>query len=361
MPKRTKPRPTLRQVADKAGVHQSTASRALDPRTQHLITDDVVAKVRRAAEQLNYRHNRLAAGLRNKRTRSIGIIVPDITNMLFPPIIRGVENRLSQDGFVSMIAHTDGDSEKEQNMIETFLAHGSEGLVVASVQLKDDVIAAAARGGAAVVTVNRRLLGNSISSVTHDEAAGIGAVLKHLMELGHRDFAYLSGPTNSSTGHSRLAAYRLWARRLGIDMPTGSIVQASAFLEPEGRNCAEKLLSSGVRFTALVCASDILAIGAIATLIDHGLKCPDDISVTGFNDIPFVDRISPALTTVHGEHYKLGWAAAEILLRNIDKPPRQRDVQHVVLPVTLSVRDSSGPAPAEKTRAAGRNRSSKTA
>jgi LacI family transcriptional regulator len=109
MAKRSIKRTTLQQVADRAGVHQSTASRALDPRTRHLITDDVVAKVERAVAQLHYRHNRVAAGLRTNRTRAIGIIVPDITNMLFPPIIRGVENRIAEDGFVAMIAHTDGD------------------------------------------------------------------------------------------------------------------------------------------------------------------------------------------------------------------------------------------------------------
>ena len=162
MAKRATRRTTLQQVAERAGVHQSTASRALDPRTRHLITRDVVAKVERAVEQLNYRHNRVAAGLRTNRTRAIGIIVPDITNMLFPPIIRGVENRIAGDGFVAMIAHTDGDPAKERSMIETFLSHGSDGLVVASVRLEDQAIAAAAREGAAVVTVNRRLAGNTV-------------------------------------------------------------------------------------------------------------------------------------------------------------------------------------------------------
>jgi len=153
MHKRTPGRPTLRQVAERAGVHQSTASRALDPRTRHLITDDVIGKVERAVEQLRYRHNMVAAGLRTKRTRAIGIIVPDITNMLFPPIIRGVENRIAEDGFIAMIAHTDGDPKKERRMIETFLAHGSDGLVVASVRLEDEAIVAASREGAAIVTV----------------------------------------------------------------------------------------------------------------------------------------------------------------------------------------------------------------
>jgi LacI family transcriptional regulator, galactose operon repressor len=345
MTKRANRRTTLQEVAERAGVHQSTASRALDPRTRHLITEDVVAKVERAVEQLNYRHNRVAAGLRTNRTRAIGIIVPDITNMLFPPIIRGVENRIAEDGFVAMIAHTDGDPAKERSMIETFLSHGSDGLVVASVRLEDQAIAAAAREGAAVVTVNRRLAGDTVSSVTHDETAGIGAVLEHLTDLGHKDFAFLSGPTSSSTGRSRLVAYRQWARRLGIKTPEGSVAKAQAFMEEEGRRRADDLLAAGARFTALVCASDILAVGAIATLRKWGVGCPADVSVTGFNDIPFVDRISPSLTTVHGEHYKLGWTAAEMLLEDLAAPARKRQVRHAVLPVTFVARESSAPAP----------------
>ena len=345
MAKRPTKRATLQQVADRAGVHQSTASRALDPRTRHLITEDVVAKVERAVAQLHYRHNRMAAGLRTNRTRAIGIIVPDITNMLFPPIIRGVENRIAEDGFVAMIAHTDGDPATERSMIETFLSHGSDGLVVASVRLEDQAIAAAAREGTPVVTVNRRLAGDTISSVTHDESAGIGAVLKHLTDLGHKDFAFLSGPTSSSTGRSRLAAYRQWARRLGIKTREGSVVEARAFVEEEGRRRADELLASGVRFTALVCASDILAVCAIETLRKWGVGCPADVSVTGFNDIPFVDRISPSLTTVHGEHYKMGWTAAEMLLEDLAVPVKKREVRHEVLPVTFVARESSAPAP----------------
>jgi LacI family transcriptional regulator len=345
MHKRTPGRPTLQQVAERAGVHQSTASRALDPRTRHLITDDVVAKVERAVEQLGYRHNMVAAGLRTKRTRAIGIIVPDITNMLFPPIIRGVENRIAEDGFIAMIAHTDGDPEKERRMIETFLAHGSDGLVVASVRLEDEAIVAASREGAVIVTVNRRLAGDMVSSVTHDEAAGIGAVLKHLTDLGHREFAFLSGPTSSSTGRLRLAAYRQWARKLGIATPRESVIEATAFHEDEGRRRTDQLLASDRRFTALVCASDILAVGALEALRKWGLGCPSDVSVTGFNDIPFVDRITPALTTIHGDHFQLGWTAAEILLKGLTMPTGQRDVRHIVFPVTFVARASTGRPP----------------
>jgi LacI family transcriptional regulator len=346
MRKRATRRVTLQDVADKAGVHKSTASRALDPGARHLITADVVAKVLKAVQQLGYRHNRVAAGLRTRKTRSIGIVVPDITNLLFPLIIRGIEDRIVEQEYVAMIGHTDDDPETERKVIDTFLAHGTEGLAVASARFEDEAIVAAMREGAAVVTVNRRVKDGAVSSVTDDDAAGIGAVFNHLVSLGHREIAYLSGPTSSSTGQARFQAYRHWAKQHRVQGKDRLVVEASAFREAEGERCVDELLASRAPFTAIICANDLLAMGAMASLRKWGISCPREVSVTGFNDLPFVDRVSPSLTTVRAEHYNCGWTAAGILLDDLRKVPEQRVVRHVVLPVSLIVRESTGPAPA---------------
>lgn len=350
MRKRTTRRVTLQDVAEQAGVHRSTASRALDPQACHLITADVIAKVLKAVEALGYRHNRVAAGLRTRRTRSIGIVVPDITNMLFPPIIRGIEARIAEQQYVAMIGHTDGDADKERKVIETFLAHGIEGLVVASARLEDGVMISAMREGVAVVTVNRRVKDDAVSSVVHDESAGIAAVLKHLASLGHREVAFLSGPTTSSTGQSRLKAYRHWAKQFDVSCKDTLVAEADEFREADGERCIDRLLTSRCPFTAVVCANDLLAMGAMASLRKWGLSCPEDVSVTGFNDVPFVDRINPPLTTVRGEHYECGWTAAGILLEDLEQAPEQRSARHVVLPVSLVIRESTGTATAETER-----------
>lgn len=350
MTNRVTKRVTLQDVAERAGVHRSTASRALDPRTRHLITADVVATVLKAVQHLGYRHNRVAAGLRTKRTRSIGIVVPDITNLLFPQIIRGIEDRIVEQEYVAMIGHTDDDPDKEKKVIDTFLAHGTEGLAIASARFEDEAIVAAMHEGAAVVTVNRRVRNGLVSSVTDDDAAGIGEVVKHLLLLGHRDIAYISGPTASSTGQSRLKAYQHCTKQHRLPAKDALIAEATAFREAEGERCADDLLASGHPFTAIVCANDLLAMGAMASLKKWGLNCPRDVSVTGFNDMPFVDRINPPLTTVRGEHYNCGWTAAGILLDDLRKSPEQRTARHVVLPVSLIIRDSTGPASATTRR-----------
>lgn len=335
---------TLKDVARRAGVHVSTASRALDPRTRHLISPDVIAKVSKAAQQIGYRHNQIAASLRTKKTRSIGVVIPDITNMLFPPIIRGIEDRIAPHGYISMIGHTDGNPDRERLVIEALQNRGIDGLIVASVHLHDEAISQAVKEGTSVVTVNRHVKDEGVSSVTSDEKSGIGAVVAHLAALGHRHVGYLSGPAWSSTGEARLAAYRYWAKHHGIAHSESLIARATEYREPEGARCADVLLASNPKLTAIVCAADLLAIGALATLKKRGIDCPRDVSVTGFNDIPFVDRLSPALTTVRVEHYQCGSTAAGILLEDLQGVPGGRAPRHIVLPVSLVARESSGPA-----------------
>lgn len=335
----------LKDVAKRAGVHISTVSRALDPRTRHRISPDVVAKVVKAAQQLGYRQNQIAASLRTKKTHSIGIVIPDITNMLFPPIIRGVEDRIAPHGYVSIIGHTEGDAEREKRVIETLRARGVDGLIVASARLNDEAINAALKAGMIIVTVNRRVKDEAVSSVVSDDKGGIGAIVAHLVSLGHRNIGYLSGPASSSTGEARLKAYQYWAKHHGIVCSESLIARATEYRNSEGARCADILLASNPKLTAIICASDFLAIGALTALKRRGLSCPRDISVTGFNDIPFVDLINPSLTTVRVEHYQCGSAAAGILLEHLQAAPSARAPRHMVLPVSLVARESSGPAP----------------
>lgn len=335
-----KKRATLKDVADHVGVHYSTVSRALNPSSSHLITDEVKARVREAVEQLGYRHNGAAVSLRTNTTKTIGVVVPDITNMLFPPIIRGIEDTISRKSYVAMIGNTDDDPERERLLIGAFLRRGIEGLIVASALREDPIISGLLAEGTPIVTVNSRVSDKRVSSVVNADREGIGALMRHLVDLGHRQIAYISGPTSWSTGRDRLASYLYWSKRLSIEADERLIVYSKAYRENEGEICAHRLLSGGAQFTAIVGANDLLAMGAISALEAHGKRCPDDISVTGFNDIPLSARWSPPLTTVQIQPYRAGQQAAEILLENILSPQTFRP-QHFVLPATLVVRRST--------------------
>jgi LacI family transcriptional regulator len=338
-----KRRATLKDIAKVAGVHLSTVSRAMNPRTETLLTPELVAEIRRIGRQLDYRPNAAAHSLRTNRTRTIGVVVPDITNPVFPPIIRGIEDALARRGYLAVLANTDGRSEQEAEIVDLLLARGVDGLILASVKREDDTVSRLAAEGLPIVAVNRRVDDPGVSSVVNDEDAGLLDVLRHLHSLGHRQIANVAGPQEMSTGVERYRAFERHRSALDLEETSDLVVFATAFNEEEGAAKTEELFSRGVHFTALVAANDRLAIGAIDALRRHGLDCPRDISVTGYNDMPLVDRLSPALTTVRIQQYKVGFDAAGVVVDLVELRPDQRKPRHLVHRVDLIVRASTSP------------------
>ncbi len=333
-----KKRVTLKEVAEAAGVHVSTVSRALDANTRHLINAKVVEKIVKISQDLDYRQNAAAYSLRTNRTRTIGVVIPDITNAIFPPIIRGIEDSLAAGGYLAIVGNTDGARERERNLLDTFVARGVDGFVVASVERVDDALDRLAADNIPVVTVNRRVDRDSVSSVIHDETEGVRRVLTHLVSLGHRKIAMIAGPQNSSTGAERFAAFKQFRRSMKLDTSDRLVAFAEGYNEAAGEQCVEELIAANADFTAIVCANDRLAVGAIEALSRRNLKCPEQISVTGYNDMPMMDRIHPPLTTVRIKQYNMGLEAGAMLQRLIEG---QTEPEHTVLPVELMIRGST--------------------
>jgi len=333
-----KKRVTLREVAQTAGVHISTVSRALDPNTRHLINSEIVSRIVKISQELDYRRNAAAFSLKTNQTRTIGVIVPDITNAIFPPIIRGIEDSLATGGYLAIVGNTDGVHEREQNLLATFLARGVDGLILASVEREDDAVERAASENTPIVTVNRQVDRDNVSSVAHDETEGIRRVLTHLASLGHRKIAMIAGPQTSSTGARRYAAFQQFRSALRLESDERLVVFAASYNEASGEQGVEELIAGGADFTAVVCGNDRLAVGAIAALARLKLKCPEDISVTGYNDMSMMDRIDPPLTTVRIQQYRMGREAGAMLQRMIGG---QTQAQHIVLPVELMIRGST--------------------
>ncbi len=344
-------RATLKDVAKAVGVHVSTVSRALNPATRHLITDGIAKRILDASEKLSYRPNPAAYSLRTNRSNTIGIIVPDITNSIFPPMIRGLEDVLSPHGYAALVVNTDLNREREAAAISTLSARGVDGIAVASAEREDAALSALAAQGTPVVTMNRRTDDAAVSSVISDEIAGVQQVLRHLVGLGHRRIATIAGSQNLSTGQRRYDAFLRNSVEMGLQIGPGQVRFADAFNEAEGRRCMEQLLASANDCTAVLCANDRLAIGAIAALRARGLRCPQDMSVTGFNDMAMADCIDPPLTTVRIPHYDLGQAAARFLLERMNRAMNRALPQHQVLPVELAVRASTA-APGQQIAAA---------
>lgn len=334
--------PKLSDVAAAANVHPSTASRALNPDLAGRLSPSVVERVRRVADELGYSRNAIAASLRMQRSRMVGVIVPDLTNTMFPPMFRGIEDRLGGDGYQAMLANSDFRASKERLIIDTYLDRRMDGIILASAHLDDTERLTALSRKVPVVLMNRESAA-PITAIISDDAAGVRLMFAHLHGLGHRRIAHIAGPQDTSTGRARRSAFVALMREAGLPVDGRLDVVAESFSEPEGQRCGRQLLDSGAMPTAILAANDWLAIGCITALEEVGLSCPRDVSVTGFNDMPFVDRMRPPLTTVRIPHYRMGYEAADQLLGAIASA--ERPVRRVVLPPSAVIRGSTA-APA---------------
>lgn len=339
-----KKKATLKDVAKAAGVHVSTVSRALDPNTTHPVSKALGDHVRRVSAELGYEPNAEAYSLRTRRTRMVGVVIPDITDPVYALILRGLEDALLPKRYVSIVASIDGDISREADVTAMMRSRNVDGLILGSVEREDAVVSALLGQGVPIVTLGRRVDDENVSSVTSDNVGGMRQALAHLAALGHRDVAHLAGPQNLSTGADRLAAFLAECAALGIDVAEERIVSAEAYSIAEGQRCARLLAGRRTGATALVAANDRLAVGAVAAFRELGLECPRDISVTGYNDMPMVDFLSPALTTIHVPLTRIGHEAAALLLRLLDTPEPERRASHLVLPVQLVIRGSTARA-----------------
>lgn len=333
--------PTLRDVAEAAGVHPATASRALNPATRGLVNADTARRVIKVAESLGYRPNPIARGLKTAKSGTVGLVIPDLTNPLFPPIVRGIEDVLEPAGYSGLIVSTDNDPQRERQQIESLRSRQVEGLIVATALLDHPLLAQLKREGVPMVMVNRRPEGMDVPSITPDDAAGIELAVRHLAELGHTRIAHLAGPVRTSTGMIRARAFRSTVRDLGLDDDPGLFATCDFWSEEAGAAALRELLDRGEQFTAIVAGNDLIALGCYDVFAERGLRCPADISVVGFNDMPFLDKLQPPLTTIAVPHQQIGAEAARLLLDAIADP--DRPARSVLLPLSLVVRGSTAP------------------
>ncbi|UOZ03476.1 LacI family DNA-binding transcriptional regulator [Amycolatopsis sp. WQ 127309] len=331
--------PTIKDVAELAKVHAATASRALNPATRSMVTARTANRVLEAARTLGYAPNSAARSLRTRTSLVAGVIIPDLRNPMFPPIVRGIEDGLRAGGYMALLGNTDGDPARERELLDAMRGRQTDGFILATSR-RDSV--AMEEGGRPVPTVlvNRRTDAADVPSVTADNAVGIHALVRLLVAAGHTRIAHLAGPQDLSTGWERRRAFGDAMSEHGLSAER--IVTCAGFTTEAGLEGTLTLLDTTPGTTAIVAGNDLIALGCYEALVDRGVRCPEDISVTGFNDIPFPGRQQPALTTVRIPHYEIGLEAARLLLERIGNP--EAPAKRVVLPVEVVERDSIAPA-----------------
>ena len=341
---------TMRDVARAAGVHPGTVSRVLNPVTRPLVNPRTADRVEEAARDLGYSLNPIARSLKTRRSYSIGVVIPDLTNPLFPPMIRGMEEVLDPAGYTTLIASTDGDPDRERQRVQALIGRHVDGFVIATAIRRDRLVADMQAGGMAVVLVNRTTEGGGVLAVVPDDRKGSALAVEHLAALGHRRIAHLAGPRSVSTGHLRWRGFIEAMEERGLEVDPKLMVVADGYNEVAGARAAHGLLAATPLPTAIVAANDLLALGCYTALEDAGLRCPRDVSVVGFNDMPFTDRVSPPLTTVRIPQARIGARAAELLLERIEDPAAPP--QTLLFEPTLQSRSSTARVPAARRAAA---------
>lgn len=348
-------RATIVDVATKAGVHVSTASRALNPKSEHRISSKTVSKIERIAEQLGYSANPLASSLRTQRTGTVGLVVPNLSDPLFGPIIASVQERVARDGYITFVASSDYKPEKLLSIIQTMARQHVAGLVIASFDLNDPAADLCVEMGIPTVALLRDPRHPDLSSIAMDDEKGVEALVDYILGLGHKAVAYITAPLAASTAQNRLAGFVAGSKLPKAAGCKFEVIESQAYGVEEGERIMKTMLANGLEATAILCFNDLLAVGALVALKSVGISCPERISVTGVNDLPFAALLTPPLTTLYNAGRRLGQEGAELLIRLIEKG--DCPVEHILFPSHIVIRGSTGPAP--KARQSDDNRATK--
>ncbi|HVR77298.1 MAG TPA: LacI family DNA-binding transcriptional regulator [Acidimicrobiia bacterium] len=334
---------TLRDVAREAGVHISTASRALNPETRSMVNDDTVDRVLATADQLGYRPHPLAQGLRKNRTMSVGMVIPDIENPLFGPIIAGAEQVLGGEGYSLLITNTDIDEGQTSEVVRALVERRVDGMILATASRSDDVIIDLIERGIHMVLVNRSTEGVAVPAILGDDLTGIGLAVDHLFSLGHERIGHVAGPQHLSTGLGRHQAFltRMQSLRLAVD--PSAVEESTWYQVGPGYKAAQTLLVRRPDLTAVVAANDLIALGCYRAVRESGKEVGTDVSITGYNDIPLLDLMQPPMTSVRVPYRQMGVEAANTLLPMMTSGSSLGRPVSIRLTPTLSIRESTAP------------------
>ena len=331
-------------MAEAAGVHAATASRALNPATRGLVNAETARRVMKVAETLGYRPNPIARGLKTSKSGTVGLVIPDLTNPLFPPIVRGIEDVLEPAGYSGLIVNTDNDPGRERAQIELAALPPGRGADRRHRPARAPAAGAAApRGrpdgdGQPAPRRHRRPVDHARRRDRHRARRRAPRRARAPPDRPPRrpaEHLDRRGPRPRVPQHRPRAAVSTTTRRWSP--------RASYWNEEAGADALRGLLDRGVDFTAVVAGNDLIALGCYDVFAERGIDCPDDVSVVGFNDMPFLDKLRPPLTTVAIPHQQIGAEAARMLLDTIAEP--DRPARSVLLPLSLVVRGSTAPPP----------------
>lgn len=330
----------LRDVAERAGVSTASVSRVLNkPET---VSPRTRQRIEAAIAEMNFVPNWAARSLASQKSRTVGAVVPTLGIAIFARGIEALQNRLEQSGHGLLLASAQYDASKEIEQVRTLIERNVEALVLVGNEHDEELFELVDRADIPLVTTYHHAADSRFASVGVDNRAASRRIVQHLVELGHRAVGVVTSPTGrNDRTRSRLEGMVEGLENAGIALPATRVLEVPYSIA-DGRRAARMLLSADPSVTAIVCTTDVLAIGAVLEAPQLGRSVPADLSVAGFDDLELASQITPALTTVHVPADEIGRQAADLILSRLRKRP---GLAHIELPAELILRQSTARAP----------------
>ena len=330
--------PTIHDIAHELNISASTVSRAMNDNPR--ISLKTREKIKALANSLGYRPNTLASNLRNKKSNTIGIVVPLINRHFFSSVISGVEDVAYKAGYTVVISQSNDQADKEINIVQSMFANRVDGLIISIAMQTEtfDHLKLFRRKHIPLVFFDRVVDEIETDKIVVDDFAGGFKVTQHLIDQGYQRIAHIAGPLNLMTYRERKNGYRQALIQNGITCDE-SLVLENRLTSEDGVNAAKQLMSLATPPDAIFCGNDTTALSLMMFLRDKGYRIPRDIGIVGFSNEPFSRVVSPSITTIAQPGFEMGQKAAELIIRKIEN--KERTYQTIILPTELIIRESS--------------------
>ncbi|WP_333871487.1 LacI family DNA-binding transcriptional regulator [Desulforamulus putei] len=328
---------TIKDVAKLAGVSVSTVSRVLN--TSGYVEKTTEERVIAAIKQLNYKPSQIARGLVSKKTKTFGLVLPDITNPFFPEVARGAEDEARRHGYNIILCNSDWDIQKEKMYLGILQEKCVDGIILVGSRLNEDYLGKIMSVLATPFVLLDRTSTLDVHSISTNNVLGSYLATKHLIEQGYQNIAHIAGPPLSPTAQQRLIGYKNALAEHNIPLDLVLVVEGDYRISG-GALAMKRLLHLKKVPDAVFCANDLMAIGALEVLQEAGVKVPDQVALVGYDGINLSKYVYPRISTIIQPTYKMGSTAVQLILETLNKGT-QTIFKHIELEPVLAVRESS--------------------
>ncbi len=331
---------TLKEVARYADVSITTVSRVMNDASK--VNPETRERVQKAMRKLGYQPSRVAQRLRATKGRSklLGLIIPDIQNQFYSNIVRGVEDVAYGKDYAVILCNSDENPNKERFYLDVLQSESVDGVILPPIHQYSKVVEGLVEAGVPIVCVDRKLVREAVDTVVINNQKGGFIAVDHLIELGHKRIAILSSSSQFSSFEERQKGYEEALKASGINVDPDLIREGDPRSSENARELTKELLALESPPTAIFATNNLMTLGALEAINEAGLKIPRDISVVGFDDMPWAKAITPPLTVIKQPGYEMGRRSAELMFQRVADPGRE-PVQITMEP-SIIVRQSTG-------------------